>query len=86
MQAPPFYKPVCAFLHHASTGMTVNVYLAVGDCHIFFGLCVVDSWTGQGLSLFHCPAAQRLLVWNLSEQQKEGELQNKIKKVQKVLD
>lgn len=51
----------------------LNIYLAVWHCHIFFGLRVVNSWTGQGLSLFHCPATQRLLVWNLSEPQHKEE-------------
>lgn len=48
-------------------------HLGVRDRHIFFVLRVVNCWTGQGLSLFHRPAAQRLLVRDLSEPQHRGE-------------
>lgn len=45
------------------------MHLAIWDSHIFLGLRVVNRWTGQRLSLSHRPAAQRLLVWHLSQDQ-----------------
>lgn len=45
-------------------------YLVVRHSYIFVGLWVENGWAGQSLSLFYCPAAQRFLVWHLSEQDK----------------
>lgn len=40
-------------------------YLSIRNHHVFVRLCVIDSGTGHTLTLFHCPAAQRLLIRNL---------------------